>query len=407
MKNLLKSKTFIIARKEWYRFFTDRRMVISALIFPCIFLYIVYGFLVPLIIDLSGSDKNAVVYAINPPDDIQTVLEQTKIDLVIIGKNEKNTVMEGITKKNGNLLIEFSDNFAYEAAAYDAMSGLAAPEIFIHYNSLAASYPELYVKTITSLNIYERAIARKFDINITGGGDTAEAGASERYLLALILPVFLLLFIFQGAMASATEAITGEKERGTLATIFLTSITPIELSLGKIIGLGVQAFLCGISASLGLICSLPRFIESFTDMFNQSTLQSTLQLNIFSLNNYGISDIGLLILILLTTACFTVTLISIIAINAKTAKEAQMFAYPMIIVILFVSFLTTFNSGNQSSIYIYFIPICSSIQSINDIINQNWVPVNMAATMGINILLTSLGCFILSRLFKTEKILTA
>jgi sodium transport system permease protein len=399
----MKNKILLVAKKEWYRFFTDRRMVISALVFPCVFLYVVYALFVPLIIEISGNDKNAIVYAINPPDIIKAVLEQANIDLTVINENEKNSIMEGIEQKNGNILIEFSDNFINEAETYEAMSGLAAPEIFIYYNSLSASYPDLYVKILTGLSIYERSLARKFDVNITGGGDTAEAGAPERHLLAFILPVFLLLFIFQGAMATTTEAITGEKERGTFAAVFLTSITPIELSLGKILGLGIQAFLCGVSASLGLILSLPRLIESFSAMLSQG--QSALQLNIFSLELYGIGDIGMLILILLATACFIVTLIAIIAINARTAKEAQMFAYPMIIVLLFVSFLTTFNSGDQSSIFFYFIPVCSSIQIINDIINQNWIPLNMAAAMGVNILLTVFGSIILSRLFKTEKIL--
>lgn len=403
----MQSKILLVAKKEWRRFFCDRRMVISALVFPCVLLYVIYSFFVPLIINIStGSDKNITVYTINTPFVIQNIFEQIGIEPAAIQEYEKEKIIEGITQINGNFLIEFPKNFIEDAEAYDVLSGEIAPQVLLYYNSLADGYMEVFSKILSALNIYEKSIAKKFDINETGGGDLAVAGASQRHLLALVLPVFLLVFIFHGAMAATTEAITGEKERGTFATIFITSITPLELSAGKILALGIQAFLCGISAAIGTTLALPRFIDSVTSMFaSVQDLPMSLQINTISITQYSMLDIGLLILVLLSTSCFIVALIAIVSIHAKTTKEAQMLIYPVIIVFLFVSFLTTINNSAEKEMFHYLIPIYNSVQSLSELIGQSYTFLKTAVTIGINIFLGGIGCVTLSRLIKTEKIM--
>jgi len=403
----IKNKILLVAKKEWDRFFGDRRMVISALIFPGVMIYIVYAFFVPLIMDMpSKRAKEIVVYAINPPPVIQGIIEYTGITLTSINENEKENILEGIAKKNGNFLIIFQHDFIEKVTAYDVRSGEVAPEISLYYNSLSGSFVEYYGKIVAALNAYESSIARKFDINRTIGGDVADTGAAGRHLISIVLPVFLLVFIFHGAMAVTTEAITGEKERGTFATIFITSITPMELATGKIFGLSIESFLCGISGTVGITLSLRKLIDSLASGFPVQDGAALFNLNTISMDQYSIGDFCILALVLLSTSCIIVTIISIIAIYAKTAKEAQLLVSPMIIVFLFISCLNMFyNNGNQIEIYHYFIPIYNSAQSMSDIFNQSYMLKQIAPTIVTNIFVSAIGCVALSRLLKTEKIL--
>ncbi|MCL2793303.1 MAG: ABC transporter permease [Spirochaetaceae bacterium] len=383
-------------------------MVISALIFPGVMIYIVYAFFVPLIMDMpTRKAKDSVVYAINPPPVIQSILEHTGITLTLISENEKESVLEGIAERSGNFLIVFPQDFIEKVVVYDVRSGEVAPEILLYYNSLSGSFAEHYGRILTALAAYESSIAKKFDVNRTAGGDMADTGAVGRHLIAIVLPVFLLVFIFHGAMAVTTEAITGEKERGTFATIFITSLTPIELAAGKIFGLSIQSFLCGISGTLGIALSLPKLVDSLASGFPmQDGMSALLNLNTISMNQYSVVDFCILALVLLSTACIIVTIISIIAIYARTAKEAQLLVSPMIIVFLFISCLNMFyNQGNQIAIYYYFIPIYNSAQSMSDIFNQSYALNQIIATITTNIFAGAIGCFVLSRLLKTEKML--
>jgi len=408
MNLTVKNKFILIAKKELDRFFGDRRMVISALIFPGVILYIVYAFLIPFIMDIAtGNRMDSTVYAINPPPVIQSYLEYMGVPLTIINENEKENILKGITEKNGNFLIIFPQDFIEKVEAYDVQSGKTAPEISLYYNSLAGSFTKYYGKILSGLNAYKSSISWKFDINRTGGGDMATTSAAGKHFIAMMLPVFLLLFIFQGAMAVTTEAITGEKERGTFATIFITSITPIELAAGKIFGLSIVSFLCGISGTLGIILSLPRVIDSLTSSLSfQEGSFSLMNIGTISMAHYSILDFCVLIMALLSTSCIIVTIISIIAIYAKTAKEAQLIVSPMILVFLFISFLNMlFNNGNQTVIYSYLIPIYNSVQIISDIFNQNYAFKQIVLTIGTNLFACVIGCIALSRLLKTEKIL--
>ncbi|MCL1992111.1 MAG: ABC transporter permease [Spirochaetes bacterium] len=411
VEKIEKNKTLLVMKKELYRFFSDKRMVIGALVFPGVLFYVIYAIIAPFIINISiGTAGQATVYIINPPAHIQMIFEYAEIDLVPVQENEKEAILEGIAGENGNFLIVFPEGFSEEARAFDTAAGEPAPEILLYYNSLAGSFAALYGRVLAGLNIYERSLTRKFDINRSGGGDLAARTAPEPNLLAMVLPIFFLVFIFHGAMSSTTEAITGEKERGTFATIFITSITPMELAAGKVLAIGIQSFLCGIFGALGIGLALPRFIESLGSILAIGLGQfQGLNISFSSMAQYSVADFGIMMLVLLSTSCFIVVVIAIVAIHAKTAKEAQILAAPILMFFLFLSLLNiihnTGGSGGPKTVQHYLFPVYNSLQSISDILNQAYTPANMAITIGINIFFVAIGCIVLSRLISTEKIM--
>ena len=404
-----KSKIFLIFKKELDRFFGDRRMVISALVLPGVLLYLVYAFLAPNLVDLiMGGGAKSTVYAINTPAVVHTIFEYAGINLVQASDDEKEAILDGISQINGNFLLVFPPDFEEEAARFDIASGESAPEVRLYYNSLSDGFLQTFAAINAILNAYERSIARKFDINASGGGDMADASEIGRNFFASILPMFLLVFIFHAAVASVTESITGEKERGTLSTILITPIAPMELAAGKIFGLGVLSFLCGISGTLGILLSLPIFIESLNaQLLAEQDFSSFLTLDAISINQYGVLDIFVLIAVLLSCALFIAALIAIVSIHAKTAKEAQLVLSPMIIIIMLISIISALGNTGQREIFHYFIPIYNSVQSIDDIFNQSYTHLQILITIFSNVLIAAAGTLFLSRLFKSEKIISA
>ena len=402
-----KNKMFLICKKEWDRFFGDKRMVMSALVLPGVLLYFVYAFLAPGMMTLMmGGNAEGKIYALHPPAVIQMLFEYAQINLTQIRHDEKENILDGISQGDASFLLLFPPDFEERIAAFEVASGEEAPEIRLYYNSSSEGFIHNLTRINAILNIFERSIARGFDINSTGGGDMAESGGIGQNFLASLLPMFLLVFIYHAAIASATEAITGEKERGTLSTILITPITPMELAAGKIFGLSVQSFLCGLSGALGILLSLPRFIEGVNAQLDVEQDASFL-LGTIDFSQYGFFDIIALLAILLSISLFIVMIIAIISIHAKTAKEAQMILSPMVIVIMLVGLLSAFNNNEQIGILHSAIPIYSSIQSIGDILNQNHAPTQVLVTIFSNILFTIMGTIVLSRLFGNEKILSA
>ena len=403
-----KNKILLVAKKEWDRFFGDRRMVVSALILPGVLLYFTYAFLAPNMIGLiMGGENEGRVYAVNPPAAVLALFEHAGIGLHEIGYGEKGNIVEGISKGDGSFLLVFPVGFEERAAAFDAGSGEEAPEIRLYYNSSAEGFLAAFAGIGAVLGAYERSFARRFDINATGGGDMADPDETGRNFLAAILPMFILVLIYHAAIASTTEAITGEKERGTLSTILITPITPMELAVGKIFGLSVQSFLCGASGALGILLSLPRFINSLNDRLGvEQDVALPLRVDVINITQYGVWDVVALIAVLLSCALFIVMIVAIVSIHAKTAKEAQMILSPMVILIMLVGLLSALDNSGQTGFFQSLIPIYNGVQSIDDILNHSHLPGRVAATVFSNLFFATMGTLILSRLFKSEKIVS-
>jgi len=409
MNFIRNNKILLIARKELYRFLSDKRMVISALILPGMLLYCIYAFVAPTMVGLiMGTDIKSKVYIIHVPAVIQVLFEHSEINFAQIHYYEKENILDGISRGDGNFLLIFPPDFEERITAFEIASGEKAPEIRLYYNSLSEGFMLNFTIINTILNAYERSIARRFDINSSGTGDMADTSETGQNFLASIIPMFLIMFIFHAAIASVTEAITGEKERGTLSTILITPISPIELATGKIYGLSVQSFLCGISAALGILLALPRFVESLQDQINiEQDFSVFFQLNAINLHQYSFGDIITLIIVVLSCSLFIVTFVAIVSIHAKTAKEAQLILSPMIIIIMLIGLLSTLNNNEQREIFYSFIPIFNSVQCIDAIFHQRHVPIQVFGTVFANIFFTAAGTIILARLFKSEKIMSA
>ena len=52
-----------------------------------------------------------------------------------------------------------------------------------------------------------------------------------------MLPYFITILLFAGAMGLGVDMITGEKERGTMASLFLTPVKRSSIVLGKVFAL--------------------------------------------------------------------------------------------------------------------------------------------------------------------------
>jgi len=396
-----------IIKKELHRFFGDRRLVISALVLPGLLLYFVYAFLAPIMIGFFiGDGQKSIVYSINTSDVVQTFFGYAGIELVNIPESDNDNILEGIIKKDGNFLLYFPHGFDSDVLAYNINSGENAPEILFYYNSLSDGFLDSFSRITTILSAYEKSISKKFDINLSGGGDLASSSDSSNNFLISILPMFILVFIYHGAVATTTGSITGEKEHGSLVSVLITPITSLELATGKIVSLGIESLLCGISGTVGILLSIPRFLSNINSKFDSlGNASSFLSLSNISLFRYNIADYCFLLMVLLSCSFFVVTLISIISLYSKTVKEAQMTLSPMILIIMLLSMLSSISNISQNDIYLYLIPIINSVQCMNNIFNRSYLPLQLFLSTTSNISFSFFGTLLLSKMYQSERII--
>ncbi|MCI8562042.1 MAG: ABC transporter permease, partial [Lachnospiraceae bacterium] len=190
-------------------------------------------------------------------------------------------------------------------------------------------------------------------------------------------------------LAVAPESIAGEKERGTIATLLVTPVKRSHIAIGKILALSIIALLSGASSTIGTVLSLPKLMGAAGDLDGSV---------------YSVTDYLLLAVVILSTVMVFVTVLSLISAYAKSIKEAQSYATPVMIILMVVGITAMFGNGAKEELYYYCIPAYNSVQSMVRIFEFNVSAGTMLVTVVSNLAITLLGAFVLTKMFQSERI---
>ena len=390
-----------IIKKEFARFFGDKRMVFTTIIMPGLLIYLIYSFMGDGLADTFATDENyrAKVYVQNMPLSIQPMFDSLQMDITDATDMDAESLKPLIENKKIELLVIFPPQFDSAMAAYNVFdTAQIAPNILMYSNftNVESDNAENMVRIM--LNMYEESISNKFDIN-----GYREDNADEKFNLAtdedsmgkifsMMMPFLLLIFLYSGCVAVAPESIAGEKERGTIATLLVTPMNRSHLALGKIISLSVIALLSGLSSFVGTMLSLPKLMGGAIEGLPT--------------NIYTTADYALLLGIILSTVLIMISLISIISAYAKTVKEAGTMVLPLMIVIMVVG-VTSMMGGSeaQTAMAWYLIPIYNSVQAMVGIFSFGYSITNVVITIAVNSIYAGIFSLILAKMFNSEKIM--
>lgn len=388
----MKSKMLTVIKKEFSRFFGDKRMVFSTLILPALMIYVLYSFMGDGLMDQFTVEDTYVskIYVCNMPESLDPVFKELSVE-IMTDKSNVEDMKEAVQKKEADMLAVFPEDFDNKVQTFDQMTATElAPKIELYYNSAKTESDNIHSITEEVLNTYENSLCNKFDIN--PGEETYDLATDKDttgMVFSMMLPMLLMIFIFSGCMSIAPESIAGEKERGTIAKLLVSPTRRRAIALGKIISLSILGLLCGTSSFVGTILSMPKLMQSEG----------------MSASVYEVSDYALLLLVIFSSVLVIVGLLSIVSAFAKTVKEASTYVMPIMIVVMLVSITSMFGSGAPTNHALYAIPLYNSVQCMNGIFGFSYNIVNILITVGCNLAFTGVLAFILTKMFDSEKIM--
>ncbi len=371
-----------IIKKEFMRFFGDRRLLLTTLLLPGIVLYAVYSALGAVFANVMQDSSVPVAYVRNMPESLGEAIDEIfdLRDTDLTDEEIKSQLVEG----DADIFIIFPENFD------DLTVGSDVPDVSIYYNSAQTSSSLAYSSVVALLDAYEQSIANVFNINSGSDRyDLADSSDVSANILSMIVPMVLIMLLLSGCVAVVLESIAGEKERGTIATLLVTPIKRSYFAIGKILSLSVIAVLSGISSFLGLILSLPN-------------LMGGMEVD-FSLAAYGVLDYFGLFLVVMSTVLVLVSLLAIVSAYAKSVKEANGLIVPVMIIAVICSLVSMFVASPPMGLY--FIPVLNSALCISTLMAGTFGIVPFLITMGINIVCAALLAVLLGAMFNSEKIM--
>lgn len=393
----MRNDVWTIVKKEFARFFGDKRLVFTSIIMPGLLIFVMYSFMGK---GLSSSfntseDYVAKIYTVNMPEELKDIFDTAlNADWSSISVDEVDANKNKLLVDELDAIIVFPDNFISKVEAYDISSMVAAPNIEMYYNSAdtESMYSASAIESI--LAMYESSLSNKFDIN---AGELEYDQATEKettgQVFSMMMPMLLMIFLYSGCMAVAPDSIAGEKERGTIATLLVTPMKRSSLALGKIISISVFSLLSGISSFVGTMASMPALMSGSGDTSS------------ISASVYAVKDYVLLLLIILTTVLVFVSVLAVISAYAKSIKEAGMLVLPFMLIIMGVGISSMMGGNKTLTLVDSLIPIYGTAKSIAGIFAFNYNVAYVLIAIAVNIVVSAILTFVLTKMFDNEKIM--
>ena len=375
-----------VIKKEFARFFKDKRLVIGTLLLPGVLIFVLYTLLGSVFYDPNEAYSVLVVH---PSASFSALFgEYDSFSLAEIAEGEEETAKERVKSGEADLLVVLPENFDELLASGGASPVGQAPNVEIWYDSSSVSSSSAYGAVVSLLDALEDSVSNRFDVNISAGGDLTTAQEAEASYYAMLLPFLILTFLYSGCMGIAPESIAGEKERGTIATLLVTPIKRSQLVIGKIASLSVLSALSAISSFIGTFLAMPRLMGgNIGDAFAA----------------YSAGQFVALFAVMLSAVLIIVSLISIISAYAKSVKEAASLSVPLMILVMLVGLSTMFFT--PASPAVFFIPIYNCVQVMAQIFSLRFSAISLLITLASNFVYIALLVWALTKMFKSEKVI--
>ena len=398
----------IIIQKELTRVFKDKKLVFSLFVLPAVMMIGIYSLIGFLIGNMEDDVEQHIsqVYVQNAPEGFDALVKESgygetaQIEYLEAGEDTA-AIQDSIRDGDAELLIVFEEDFLEKIAAYQS-AGDAIPEVAIYYTTsgnystvardnleaaVLSNYEMLLlgerIGNLEQLTVFNRSYADLVDENKMGGE-----------VLGMMLPYLITFMLFVGAMSLGVDAITGEKERGTMASMLLTPVKRQEIVLGKLVSLSILSSISAVVYAVSMIAAMPIMLKSVA---GDAELPFSIE--------FSAAQVIQLIVIMLAMVYLYVALVSLVAVLARTAKEANTYVSPIYIIVLVAGMLTMYQGGIEKSLASYAIPIYGNAIAIQNLLLGELTLVQFGLSVGGTVLAALILTACITKAFNSEKVM--
>ncbi len=394
--------TLIVFTKEWREMLRDKR-VKKAMIFGPVFSVALMLMLFGVIFSSVAKATKSSVYVVKGPRDAAVTAflgALEKAEMKVIEVDSVDAAKKGIAKGDIRLALDFGEGMENKLAKpepfvlnayFDPQEQKAQIALAVIEKATEAS-SEGILKTI----LKEKGVDETFVKPLSVKRNEVKVGeSSSSQFLVQLLPYFIVIWAFFGALSSASDIVSGEKERQTLETLLISPAPRNQIAIGKLLALIAASLTATTMAVLSI------FVMYYLKLpFLQKVFEDGL----------GLTFSGLLVIIitLVPTCALFGSILLAISSFAKNTREAQTYlSQASMFVTLPAAFsqIIGFTDFAQSMV-VYAIPILNTANVIRNALMGRYDVVGIAITISTGILIAAIAVWYSVKLFNRESILS-
>ncbi|MGL4451230.1 MAG: ABC transporter permease [Sarcina sp.] len=393
----MSNMTWIVFKKEIIDLFRDRKAFLSAVILPI--------FLLPVMMFILGGSAAS---------NTNTVKQGLRIAIV----GEQNSTLESALKQDPNIQIINVQNPEQALQSEDIYLYLNIPQNFdqsiknkdgsanvnIYYDNTSQKSQIALAEIQSVINQYNQAtvsgrlqalgvsdsLLTPVNVNAVGVGIKSQSQAHALQLIAMLLPMFVLVYAAQGGAAAATDLAAGEKERGSLEPLLSTRASRGSILLGKLMAITVMGILSTLSGFIGLVVSM--IVPNSLLMTEGGVVLQPEAIIIIA---------ALAILITLSFSALQLA----ISVYAKSFKEAQTYLGFLTFAPMIISYGTMYLDANGLGLFLYNIPILNAVLVMKEAIFGIYNPTHLILTFIWSVIYIILALLLAKYMFNREEAL--
>lgn len=382
------------------RVFREPKMIFSLFILPVILMIGIYGLIGYLGQNMTQDieDHRSIVYMENMPEEISAMMSDFAAQSEIIsfdGSSDLEAMKAQVADGSIDLIVIFPENFMETVNSYEEQGEI--PDIQVFYNPSEDYSSEAWTRLNTALDgivrpsllaqrIGDMNMLEVFTVNASGGGIVIDEQRAAGQILSMMLPYLITILLFAGTMSLGTDTITGEKERGTMASMLVTPVRRSDIVLGKLLALTFMSMLSAAVYIIALVVAMPQAMGTGDLEFS-----------------FNASQIVMVVILMILLAFFYVALVGLVAVLAKTMKEATTYVSPLYIIVIVAGLFTMLSTSGGHETWEYLVPIYNVALALGEIFTQELTVVHFLLTTGSTLVYSALISGIIVKAFNSER----
>lgn len=390
----------IIFRKELKDMLRDRRTMFFMIIMPFIVIFLVFNLTMRMGIEMESRAREKVmrvaVISRSPVPEFMDLLEGSA-DVEVVGPITDTEVTPALESGGVDFVVRFTDDFQ------NIMTREGTGSVDVYYMGSVSENEGALPRVTAIIEGYGEVLLQRRlgDRGLTSGfarplsiteKDVSSARARIGESMGGMIPYFIILFCFMGAMYPAIDLGAGEKERGTIETLLISPASRGQIVVAKWLVVSLS----------GVFTAVASFLWLFLVLRYGSPVPGEMISGMMNIIEPGVLLLFLAMLIPLC-AFFGALLLSV-SIFARTYKEAQSIITPLNLIVL-IPLLIGIFPGIRLTWTTALIPILNISLATKEIIAGTINPVHLAEVFLVLLVLAVAGLWFCSRWFRREEVI--
>lgn len=406
-----------IISKELNRVFTDKKLVFTTFFLPAISLVLIYS-VMGIMMKNTMTDREdhvGTVVVIQAPESFKQFISKKGSDYNLNFKYDEKASEPQFKDDiyNGDLeaMIVFDNGFDVAVTSYKNSAQM--PNVLTYYNPTEDYSGAVHNRLSDKIFVdYEKSLlVNRFGDETFLSAFTIDQGNEEQQLappekisgdlLGGLVPMLLSIFLFAGGMGIGIDLITGEKERGTMATMLVTPIRREAIAFGKMISLSIISLVSTSSSLVGMAISFPFLTMGFNGSEEAVSGTTSGAMKIFMLSPTGVFQFFVLAMML---TLIYVGLICIISVYANSIKEAGTLITPAYMVVMLLGVVTLFST-ELPKISTFAVPVYGTLMGMKYALSAELTWGMFGMNMLVSAVIVAGIVWLIKQMFNSEKIM--